>query len=157
MWNYRVLKEDFEVKGKNYETYRVIEVFYEDDGTITGWVDCTHDILSVTNDDGVQAYQDLKGSAEHVLDAFKLPVVAKDKNNRLIEVGEKRYIVTDDIDEATHWIAREDEKNDVLDVTIGKAYQLIFDENENEHHIIDDFGDSSLIYIVHKGDYVYFK
>jgi len=92
MWNYRVLKEEFEHNEKKLERFRVIEVYYDDQNVITGWVDCTHDILSVTNDDGVQAYDDLKGSAEHVLDAFKLPVVTMEEIEQLKIEGKTHWI-----------------------------------------------------------------
>lgn len=89
VWNYRVLKEEIDYNGEKLERFRVIEVYYDEHGTINGWVDCTDDILSVTGEVGGFAYQDLKGSAEHVLDAFKLPVVIKDENNKLVKVEEK--------------------------------------------------------------------
>lgn len=61
MWNYRVIKD-----GNNY---RVVEVFYDDNGEIEGWVDSTDMILSWDN------YDDLKGTAEKVLYAFDKPVL----------------------------------------------------------------------------------
>ena len=88
MWNYRVLKENIDSEGRKYKRFRVIEVYYNDDGVIKDWCDCTDDILSVTDENGTYAYQDLKEGAEHVLDAFKLPVVVKDENGKLIEVVE---------------------------------------------------------------------
>ena len=91
MWNYRVLKEEVEVNENKIESYRVIEVYYDDDNSIEGWADCTHDILQCNKLMRMnQAYEDLKGSAEHVLDAFKLPVLTKDENDKLSEVGRKK-------------------------------------------------------------------
>ena len=60
-WNYRVIKD-----GSNY---RVVEVFYDENGEIEGWVDSTDIILSWDN------YDDLKGTAERVLYAFDQPVL----------------------------------------------------------------------------------
>jgi hypothetical protein len=88
MWNYRVLKEKIDYNNKKLERFRIIEVYYDDNGTIKGWADCTHDILSVTDEVGGFAYQDLKGSAEHVLDAFKLPVVVKGEDDQLYVLGD---------------------------------------------------------------------
>jgi hypothetical protein len=92
MWNYRVLKEEIPYKDKKSESFRIIEVYYDDNGSINGWVDCTDTILHVVSnpyDDEPHAYEDLKGGAEHVLDAFKLPCVMKNKDGQLVEVEDK--------------------------------------------------------------------
>lgn len=70
MWDYRV------VKTKN--SYKVVEVIYNNDKTINGWVD-TNSILEWDN------YNDLKGTAEMVLDAFKKPILIVGENNILSE------------------------------------------------------------------------
>lgn len=71
-WNYRVIKD-----GGNY---RIVEVFYDDNGRIDGWADSTDTILNW------YSYANLKGSAEVVLYAFvKLILVieiAARKNNQ---------------------------------------------------------------------------
>lgn len=66
------------------------------------------------------------------------------------------YKITDNITKAQYWLAKEDENNHLSDVTIGKFYKLVWDERELEHHIVDDKGIHSLIFLVHEGDYVYF-
>lgn len=89
MWNYRVLKEEIDYKGEKLEQFRVIEVYYDDDGVIEGWADCTESILSVTGEINGSSYEDLKLSAEHVIDAFKLPVVIRGKDDKLFELEDK--------------------------------------------------------------------
>jgi hypothetical protein len=79
-WNYRVIKENKSVNEKigYYDNYRVVEVFYDENGKINGWSDCTDNILSWNN------YEDLKGTSEMVLEAFKKPVLTV-KDNDLID------------------------------------------------------------------------
>lgn len=88
-WNYRVLKEEIDDEGKKLEQFRVIEVYYDDEGIIEGWADCTESILSVSGEVDGDAYEVLKESAESVLDAFKLPMVIKGGNDKLFELGDK--------------------------------------------------------------------
>ena len=65
-----------------------------------------------------------------------------------------KYKITNNIEEATHWIAKEDENNEFSNVTVGNLYLLLWDEKEYGHHIVDDEGIFSLIFLVHNGDYV---
>ncbi|MED4532929.1 hypothetical protein [Metabacillus fastidiosus] len=87
IWNYRVLKEEVVYKEEVLERFRIIEVYYNDDGIINGWVDCTDSILNITGEIGGHAYEDLKGTAEHVIKAFKLPVLIKGENEKLLELS----------------------------------------------------------------------
>lgn len=76
-WNYRVIK----TKIKDQELYKVVEVFYDDSGKIDGWSDCTDTILIWSN------LKDLQDTAEHVVNAFKKPVLLHipEDNDALIE------------------------------------------------------------------------
>lgn len=90
MWNYRLLKEE-KVDGQHTEIrLRVIEVYYNEEGNIHGWADCADTILDIRGDNETLVYEDLKGDAEAVLDAFKLPVLIRDENDQLFEVAEKK-------------------------------------------------------------------
>lgn len=64
-WNYRVIKTYL----FTHYVYKVVEVYYDEFGTITGWADCTDTILMN------EEYEDLKGTAEYVLKAFERPVL----------------------------------------------------------------------------------
>jgi hypothetical protein len=66
------------------------------------------------------------------------------------------YKITNEIEKASHWIPYDDENNDVCKVTVGKLYKLIWDDKDKEYCIVDDEGILSLIYLVHKGDFIYF-
>lgn len=69
-WNYRVVKETKYMNNKyDFDHYQVLEVYYDDDGNIQGWSENAYGILSWDN------YDDLKGTAEQVLEAFKKPVL----------------------------------------------------------------------------------
>lgn len=70
-WNYRVVKEKkfHNEELGHYDNYRIVEVFYDEKGNIKDWCDCCESILDWDN------YDDLKGSAEYVLEAFKKPVL----------------------------------------------------------------------------------
>lgn len=67
-----------------------------------------------------------------------------------------KYKTTDNINQATHWLAYEDDREHLSQVTAGRFYPLIWDENEGEHHIEDDRGKLSLVFLTHKGDYIFF-
>jgi hypothetical protein len=66
------------------------------------------------------------------------------------------YKITNDIEKASHWIPYDDKNNDICAVTVGKLYKLIWDDKDKEYCILDDEGIISLIFLVHKGDYIYF-
>jgi len=72
-WNYRVIQDE-------KEQYRIVEVFYDDQGNLDGWVDSTDTILSWGN------YHDLKGTAESVLHAFTKPVLTIEGENNELHV-----------------------------------------------------------------------
>lgn len=71
IWNYRVVKEKLFVSPvHDYEdNYRIVEVFYDENGNIDSWADSTDTILSWGT------YEDLKSAAELVLKAFEKPVL----------------------------------------------------------------------------------
>lgn len=119
MWNYRVLKEEVkDEKGRKSESFRVIEVYYDDNGSIKGWADCTDTILHVVSnpyDDEPHAYEDLKGNAEHVLDAFKLPCVIKDENDRLSEIEIKSESLEEMLENVTPETYHKEVFNDSFD------------------------------------------
>lgn len=75
-WNYRVIRE-----GDNY---RIVEVFYDDNGRIEGWSDSTDTILSW------DSYSNLKGSAEVVLYAFEKPVLVVE-GEKLVDSEESSH------------------------------------------------------------------
>jgi hypothetical protein len=99
IWNYRVLREEITYNNQKSESFRVIEVYYKEDGSIEGWADCTTTILHVVSnplDDQSYAYDDLKGTAHHVLDAFKLPMVQlKDDGETLHEINDLEEMLKD--------------------------------------------------------------
>lgn len=68
-WNYRVLKTNETLNVSYYDIFQIIEVFYNDDGSIHGWSDVSKSVLIWNN------YEDLKGTAEKVQLAFKKPVL----------------------------------------------------------------------------------
>ncbi|MEW9674233.1 hypothetical protein [Ammoniphilus sp. 3BR4] len=74
-WNYRVLKEPID----NINTFRIIEVHYDDSGKIEAWNDNTANILVWTSLD------DLKGTVEYLSGAFQKPVLIKTNKGELIE------------------------------------------------------------------------
>lgn len=75
-WNYRILKET----KNNQNEYRIIEVYYDEKNNIETWCDCTDSILKT---DG---YEDLKDTANHVLNAFDKPVLLLGENDKLMDV-----------------------------------------------------------------------
>ncbi len=81
-WNYRVLKEEVNYNDEKLDRFKIIEVYYDEAGNIKSWCDCSETILNWT---GENAYEDLKGSAEYVLGAFKKPVLIKGEDEKLFE------------------------------------------------------------------------
>ena len=79
-WNYRVYEE---IK-RGVSLFCIIEVYYDENGNIDGWIAPPHDPLSEWND-----YQELRVTWELIEEAFKQPVVKLDKKGVLYE-GEKR-------------------------------------------------------------------
>lgn len=73
-WNYRVIKTVVD----DEPVFKVVEVFYDEQGKIVGWTDCSDTILVWDN------YEDLKGTAEYVLEAFKKPVLIHVQGDQLI-------------------------------------------------------------------------
>lgn len=62
------------------------------------------------------------------------------------------YTVVQDIQDATHWLAKKDFNIPSASVVIGKRYQLY--EDEHDFYIIDEKGINSLIFLLHQGDYI---
>jgi len=60
--------------------------------------------------------------------------------------------VTQDINEATHWLAKEDEE--IEGITPYTLYALVYHKYEDEVYLIDDSGKLGVEYLMHKGDYV---
>lgn len=83
-WNYRVLKEEIDNLGEKLEKYRIIQVYYDNNGLITGWADCSGSILNVTDDINGQAYDNLKGNVQRVVLAFDKPFMIL-KGDELID------------------------------------------------------------------------
>jgi hypothetical protein len=77
-WNYRIIK----TKINEQDVYKIVEVYYNEENEIETWCDCTDTILMSDELD------DLKYAAEHVLDAFKKPVLLHmpEENDKLIEI-----------------------------------------------------------------------
>jgi hypothetical protein len=63
-------------------------------------------------------------------------------------------IRVENFEDATHWVATEDENNGYSRVTVGIAYALNWDNSNEEHYIIDDRGLKSLIFLAHNGDLI---
>jgi hypothetical protein len=66
-------------------------------------------------------------------------------------------IITNNIEEATHWLAYEDDKSIIQDIiTPKKKYKLeyIKDIFGYDYYIKDDEGNYSMAYMIHKGDFV---
>lgn len=82
MWNYRVLKEEVDYKNEKLNRFRIVEVFYDEDEKITGWVDCADTILDWTGEE--DSYANLKGNAEYVLHAFNKPILVKGEDKKLL-------------------------------------------------------------------------
>lgn len=59
------------------------------------------------------------------------------------------------ITEAKRWIAYDDENNSFSSVTVGKSYDLHYDEVQQEPYIVDDKGVESLIFLIHHGEFIY--
>lgn len=70
-----------------------------------------------------------------------------------VEPDEFQSLVVENIEDATHWLAKEDVNNEVASVTPGKHYPVLLDDKE-EYHILNDEGTHSLIFLVHSGDYL---
>lgn len=84
LWNYRVVKEEIDNLGGKFEKYRIIQVYYDNNGLITGWVDCSDSILTVTDNIDGQAYENLKGNVQRVVLAFDKPYLIL-KGDELID------------------------------------------------------------------------
>jgi hypothetical protein len=63
-------------------------------------------------------------------------------------------IRVENFEEATNWVATEDENNEYSGVTVGRAYALNWDNSSEEYYIIDDRGLKSLIFLAHNGDLI---
>ena len=74
-WDYRVLKEHVD----GISTYRIIEVYYDDLGKVEDWSDNTANILVWSS------LNHLKGTVEHLADAFQKPVLMKTMHDKLID------------------------------------------------------------------------
>jgi hypothetical protein len=74
-WNYRVLKEPID----GIVTFRIIEVYYDEDGRVEAWSNNTANILVWAD------YNDLKGTVEYLSGAFQKPVLIVTKKGELIE------------------------------------------------------------------------
>lgn len=89
-WNYRILRVDFDKSSfkDNKEllelspdyNYKIVEVYYNDDGGIEGWADSTYDTLLADN------VEDLKGTVALLPDAFNEPVLKIVDDDKLEEV-----------------------------------------------------------------------
>ena len=71
MWNYRVMHRT----DKPSDYYSIIEVYYDEDGKIDGWVDCAGSALIWSE------LEDLKGTVSMLLEAFNKPVLCWDGMN----------------------------------------------------------------------------
>ncbi|MDR9507582.1 MULTISPECIES: hypothetical protein [Brevibacillus] len=58
------------------------------------------------------------------------------------------------VEEATHWLATFDDAIDECEVTPFQLYRIFHDKYDDEHLIIDDNGNFSLIYLWHEGRFV---
>lgn len=64
--------------------------------------------------------------------------------------GSQDYIITDDVEKATHWIAYPDETSNVKEWIIpGKVYQVI-----DGDFILSEDGNFTCYYMNHKGDFI---
>lgn len=64
-----------------------------------------------------------------------------------------QYKYTDEIEKATHWKPINDIHNiNYKSITIGKMYEFVYLESEDEWIIVDDAGVKSLIYLCHDGE-----
>jgi hypothetical protein len=67
------------------------------------------------------------------------------------------YFIVDDINEATHWLAYEDDKSIIKEnITPQRKYELeyIKDVFGYDFFIKNDKGQYSMAYMVHKGDFI---
>lgn len=83
-WNYRVLKENKflnELYGP-VDEFRVVEVYYSENGSIKAWSDCTDTILMA------ETHDDLKSTAQFVLEAVSKPVLVLE-NGELKELDKE--------------------------------------------------------------------
>jgi hypothetical protein len=46
VWNFRVVKESKAFDNDNFDEFKIIEVHYDDEGKICGWVDCIETLLT---------------------------------------------------------------------------------------------------------------
>lgn len=83
-WNYRVLKVDFQnplIPDSADSYFKVVEVYYNDDGSINGWVEEIGTPLA-------EEYEDLQGGLKLMLLAFDKPVLIE-QGNILIQDPQK--------------------------------------------------------------------
>ncbi|MGF7535678.1 hypothetical protein AAGG74_18655 [Bacillus mexicanus] len=65
--------------------------------------------------------------------------------------------IVNDMAGATRWIAGKDKNIELAMITIGKPYEIHWDEIEKEHYIVDDEGNDSLVFLALEGILVSLK
>ncbi|MGG0667778.1 hypothetical protein ABE073_04530 [Lederbergia citrisecunda] len=93
-----------------------------------------------------------KGNTEVWSDGFNVKTILyKSITGR----GITGLIITKSIEEASHWLAEEDE--DAINyqgVKAGNLYSIEYDDTEQEYYIVDEMGSHSMIYLAHEGSFV---
>lgn len=71
----------------------------------------------------------------------------------------ENYIITDDLDKATHWRAKkdlgfEDDFYKHAAITVGEIYPVTYYKIDDEYCIIDENGHLSMIWLCHNGEFL---
>jgi|LWDU01.1.fsa_nt_gi hypothetical protein len=74
-WNYRIVKRQGDNQDNHSEWFEVVETFYEEDGTVSGWTDTTTQPLRIVGDtveELIEVYEmilkDLKKNKDDIID-----------------------------------------------------------------------------------------
>ena len=75
-WNYRIVKKGYDNNQDDHKVwFEVVEAFYEEDGTVSGWTDTTDQPLRIVGDTAeelIEVYEmilkDLKKSKDDIID-----------------------------------------------------------------------------------------
>lgn len=79
-WNYRVLKEEVDFMGELHSQHKIISVYYDENHKINGWADTSETSLVW------EELDDLEGTLDLLKEAFKRPLLKKEKGDELVEI-----------------------------------------------------------------------
>lgn len=148
MWNYRVIYDEKDGTG----FFQIVEVYYDEDGNIGGWVEDDYIF-------GWKSYEDLRGAVKMIFQAFSKPLL-KVENNKLVQMKQNNdclkptlehvdfseYILKDLIEQGYEGETLLKEFKRIKEKLPSALDQLVSDASNNKTYVdikdLDDYLDS---------------